>query len=78
MAQFWIRLLLFDNGRDINLILGNDHLINLSDIITANPTQEKYLLKGSLDLGVLFGHDIISFVLGPSGWGVIICHPLAS
>jgi len=32
LAQFWIRLPLSENGRDINLILGFDHLVKLSDI----------------------------------------------
>lgn len=32
LAQFWIRLPLSDNGRDVNLILGYDHLIKVSDI----------------------------------------------
>ncbi len=32
LAQFWIRLPLSENGRDVNLILGYDHLIKVSDI----------------------------------------------
>ncbi len=32
LAQFWIRLPLSENGRDINLILGFDHLVKLSEI----------------------------------------------
>ncbi len=36
LAQFWIRLPLSTNGRDVNLILGYDHLMKMSDI----PDQE--------------------------------------
>jgi len=32
MAQFWVRLPLSDNGTDINMILGYDHLVKLSDV----------------------------------------------
>jgi hypothetical protein len=32
LAQFWIRLPLSENGRDINLILGFDHLVKLSEV----------------------------------------------
>lgn len=43
LAQFWIRLPLSDNGTDINLILGYDHLIKLSDIpALQNATERKY------------------------------------
>lgn len=32
LAQFWIRLPLSENGRDVNLILGYDQLIKMSDL----------------------------------------------
>ena len=32
LAQFWIRMPLSSNGRDVDLILGYDHLIKISDI----------------------------------------------
>ena len=32
LAQFWIRLPLSSNGRDVNLILGYDHLVKMSDV----------------------------------------------
>lgn len=32
LAQFWIRLPLSRNGRDVDLILGYDHLVKMSDI----------------------------------------------
>ena len=32
LAQFWIRLPLSENGTDVNLILGYDHLVKMSDI----------------------------------------------
>lgn len=32
LAQFWIRMPLSDNGSDVNLILGFDQLIKVSDI----------------------------------------------
>ena len=41
MAQFWVRLPLSDDGRDINLILGYDHLVKLSDVKDIAPAQEK-------------------------------------
>ncbi len=40
MAQFWLRLPLSDNGRDITLILGYDHLVKLSSHIEASPELE--------------------------------------
>ena len=36
-AQFWIRLPLSRNGRDVDLILGYDHLVKMSDM----PVQEE-------------------------------------
>lgn len=43
LAQFWIRLPLSDNGTDINVILGYDHLVKLSDIpVLEAETQQKY------------------------------------
>jgi len=41
MAQFWIRLPLSDNGKDINLILGYDHIVKLSDVPAMQPVQEQ-------------------------------------
>ncbi len=41
MAQFWIRLPLSDNGSDINLILGFDHMVKLSDVPNVTPKPEK-------------------------------------
>jgi len=42
-AQFWIRLPLSDNGRDINVILGYDHLVKLSDLpAMETPKVQKY------------------------------------
>jgi len=32
LAQFWIRLPLSRNGKDVHLILGYDHLVKLSDV----------------------------------------------
>lgn len=40
-AQFWIRLPLSDNGTDINLILGYDHLVKMSDVEALQPVTEK-------------------------------------
>lgn len=40
MAQFWLRMPLSENGRDINLILGYDHLVKLSDSRAAEPVQQ--------------------------------------
>jgi len=37
LAQFWIRLPLSRNGRDVDLILGYDHLVKMSDM----PVQEE-------------------------------------
>ena len=43
LAQFWIRLPLSDNGKDIDLILGYDHLVKLSDVPDIQPAQaQKY------------------------------------
>ncbi len=41
MAQFWVRLPLSDNGTDINMILGFDHLVKMSDVPAMKPVQEK-------------------------------------
>ena len=41
LAQFWIRLPLSDNGTDIDLILGYDHLIKFSDVAAAEPLKEQ-------------------------------------
>lgn len=32
LAQFWIRLPLSTNGKDVHMILGYDHLVKLSDV----------------------------------------------
>ncbi len=32
LAQFWIRLPLSTNGKDVNLILGYDHLVKMSEV----------------------------------------------
>jgi len=42
LAQFWIRLPLSENGHDINLILGFDKFVNLSEI-QQNVTQSEKL-----------------------------------
>jgi len=36
LAQFWIRLPLSTNGQDVNLILGYDHLVKMSDMPERN------------------------------------------
>jgi len=41
LAQFWIRLPLSENGRDVNLILGYDHLIKMSEIPQPAETRER-------------------------------------
>jgi hypothetical protein len=41
MAQFWVRLPLSDNGTDINMILGFDHLVKMSDVPAIQPIREK-------------------------------------
>ncbi len=41
MAQFWVRLPLSDNGTDINMILGYDHLVKMSDVANIQPIVEK-------------------------------------
>ncbi|MDB2438409.1 PAS domain-containing protein [Hellea sp.] len=42
-AQFWIRLPLSDNGTDINVILGYDHLVKLSELPAMQPAKvQKY------------------------------------
>ncbi len=41
LAQFWIRMPLSKNGRDVDLILGYDHLMKVSDIPKMRQAQEK-------------------------------------
>jgi len=41
MAQFWIRLPLSENGDDINLILGFDQFVKVSEIEKTNQDSEK-------------------------------------
>jgi hypothetical protein len=41
MAQFWVRLPLSENGRDINMILGYDHLVKLSDVAETQQSDQK-------------------------------------
>jgi len=41
LAQFWIRLPLSENGHDINMILGYDHLVKLSDVPMVTPEEER-------------------------------------
>ncbi|MEP1230008.1 MAG: PAS domain-containing protein [Litorimonas sp.] len=41
LAQFWVRLPLSDNGTDINMVLGFDHLMKLSAIPQMQEEQEK-------------------------------------
>jgi len=41
MAQFWVRLPLSDNGTDINMILGYDHLIKMSDVAELAPARQR-------------------------------------
>jgi len=38
-AQFWIRLPLSTDGRKIDLILGYDHMVKLSDAVLQEPEQ---------------------------------------
>ena len=40
-AQFWIRLPLSENGKDIDLILGYDHLVKLSDMPALQTAEAK-------------------------------------
>ena len=40
LAQFWIRLPLSGNGKDVDLILGYDHLVKMSDVATAEPVAQ--------------------------------------
>jgi len=39
LAQFWIRLPLSSNGKDVDLIMGYDHLIKMSEIPVAAPAE---------------------------------------
>jgi hypothetical protein len=41
LAQFWVRLPLSTNGTDIDMILGFDHLVKMSDVSQLAPVQEK-------------------------------------
>ena len=41
MAQFWVRLPLSDNGTDIDMILGYDHLVKMSEVQDIEPVQQK-------------------------------------
>ena len=41
LAQFWVRLPLSDNGVDINMILGFDHLLKMSDVPLMQTAPEK-------------------------------------
>jgi len=40
LAQFWIRLPLSSNGTDVDLILGYDHLVKMSDVPVQNADVE--------------------------------------
>lgn len=41
LAVFWVRLPLSDNGTDINMILGFDHLVKMRDVPLASTPSEK-------------------------------------
>ncbi len=41
LAQFWVRLPLSDNGTDVNMVLGFDHLVKLSAVPEMQVEQEK-------------------------------------
>jgi len=41
LAQFWVRLPLSENGTDINMVLGFDHLVKLSAVPEIQAKQEK-------------------------------------
>ena len=41
MAMFWCRLPLSDNGTDINMILGFDHLVKMSEVAELAPVRER-------------------------------------
>jgi len=41
MAQFWVRLPLSENGTDINMILGFDHLVKMSDVADVATNRAK-------------------------------------
>ena len=40
LAQFWIRLPLSRNGKDVHLILGYDHLVKMSDVAVPETTAQ--------------------------------------
>ena len=41
LALFWVRLPLSDNGTDINMILGFDHLMKMSEVSELEPVRRK-------------------------------------
>jgi len=41
MAMFWVRLPLSENGTDIDMVLGFDHLVKMSDVAELAPMREK-------------------------------------
>jgi len=41
MAMFWVRLPLSENGTDIDMILGYDHLVKMSEVAEYAPVREK-------------------------------------
>jgi len=41
MAMFWVRLPLSENGSDIDMILGFDHLVKMSEVAEFAPVREK-------------------------------------
>lgn len=41
MAQFWVRLPLAPNGRDVTMILGFDKFVKLSDVAVSAPADSK-------------------------------------
>ena len=41
MAQFWVRLPLSENGTDIDMLLGFDHLVKMSEVAEFAPVRDK-------------------------------------
>ena len=41
MAQFWVRLPLSENGTDIDMILGFDHLVKMTEVAELAPVRDK-------------------------------------
>ncbi len=41
LAQFWVRLPLSENGQDVNMILGYDHLVKMTDIPQPSEARER-------------------------------------